>query len=243
MTENKETELNLLDLLLYLKKHLLILLAATIVFALAGFVYTKVFVTPTYTASTRMYVLTKTYEDKVVTSDIQISTYLNKDCEILITGKNVTSKVIEELGLNMSPGALAGKITVTVPENTRVLQIDIVDTDPQRAAAIANCVREVASQQFKEIMDVEAVRTVYEADVPGGPSAPNAQRNAILGGLIGLVLAIAIFAVIFMLDDTIRTEDDVTHYLGLPVLGVIPSSSELNDAAPKGRKSKKAHTK
>ncbi len=235
MTEKKDAELNLLDLLLYLKKHIFILVAATVVFALAGFVYTKVFIAPTYTASTRMYVLARANEDKVVTSDIQISTYLNKDCEVLITGKNVTAKVIEQLDLQMSPDALARKITVTVPEDTRILQIDIEDTDPQRAAAIANCIREVSSQQFKEIMNVEAVKTVYEAEVPGGPSAPSASRNAIIGGLIGLVLAIAVFAVIFMLDDTIRTEEDVSHYLDLPVLGIIPASSELNSQAPNTR--------
>ena len=228
---NEEMEIDLLELFYYLKKRILIIVAALLVFAVVGFLGTKIFITPQYTTNTRMYVLNRSNENNVVTSDFQIATYVMNDYKALITGQNVTKKVIDTLDLDMKPAELSKLIQVTSPENTRVLQINITHTDPKKAADIANTVREVASQQIKEIMDVNAVKTVYEAEVPKTPSGPSATRNALIAGILGLVLAVGIYTVIFVVDDTIRTEEDVTKYLGLGTLGVIPVSMEMGAMA------------
>lgn len=225
--QNEEMEIDLLELFYYLKKKIVVLVAVCLVCAVAGFVGTKLFITPTYTTNTRMYVLNRSNENNVLTSDFQIATYVMNDYKALITGQNVTKEVISRLGLKMKPETLSKKIQVTSPENTRVLQINITDTNPKKAADIANTVREVASLQIKQIMDVDAVQTVYEAEVPKEPSGPNTMRNTALAGILGLVIAVAVYTVIFLLDDTIRTEEDVTRYLGLGTLGVIPVSLEM----------------
>lgn len=236
---NEELEIDLLELFHYLKKRIIIIVAVCLVFAVAGFVGTKLFITPEYTTNTRMYVLNRSNENNVVTSDFQIATYVMNDYKALITGQNVTNEVIDRLGLDMKPSTLSKKIQVTSPENTRVLQINITDTDPQKAADIANTVREVASKQIKDIMDVDAVQTVYEAEVPQEPSGPNTLRNTAIAGILGLVAVIGVFVVIFLLDDTIRTEEDVTRHLGLSTLGVIPTSLELGAAGAISRGDKK----
>ncbi len=230
MADNKNedvVELNLVDLFHYLKKRWLILLIALCVCAVGGFVGTKLLLTPTYTASSSAFVLSNVTGNSVVMQDIQISTYLMKDYEILITSRNITSKVNEDLGLNMTHSQLAGKITVTVPEDTRTLQISVVDTEASRAADIANAVMKYSAELILNTMKVEAVNVIDEAVVPVAPSSPGATRNAILGGVIGLVLAIAVLTVIHMMDDSIRTEEDAERYLGLPTIGVIPLSDEI----------------
>lgn len=224
---NEEMELDLLELFYYLKKRIIVIAAALLVFAVIGFVGTKVFITPEYTTNTRMYVLNRSNENNVVTSDFQIASYVMSDYKALITGQNVTKEVIKKLNLDMTPAALSKMIQVTSPDNTRVLQINITHTDPRKAADIANTVREVASAQIKDIMDVDAVKLVYEAEVPEFPSGPNATRNGVIAAVLGLVLAVGVYTVIFILDDTIRTEEDVTRYLGLGTLGVIPVSTEM----------------
>ena len=237
---NEELEIDLLELFHYLKKRALIIIAVCLVFAVIGFMGTKLFITPTYTTNTRMYVLNRSNENNIVTSDFQIATYVMNDYKALITGQNVTQEVISRLNLNMTPAQLSKKIQVTSPENTRVLQINITDTNPKMAADIANTVREVASTQIKEIMDVDAVKMVYAAEVPKSPSGPSTMRNTAIAGIVGLILAIGVYAVIFVLDDTIRTEEDVTRYLGISTLGVIPNSLELRAAATTtGNKKKK----
>jgi len=227
MEKNDDVEINLIDLFFYLKKRIVIIVAAVLAAAAIGFVVTQLFVAPEYTASARMYVLNRSDETNVVYSDFQTSTQLLNDYKVLITGRNVTDEVIRDLGLNMSSGQLADAITVTSPDNTRIVQIDVIDTDPKRAADIANAVYETAAEQIQNIMDVDAVSLVYSAKVPKSPSSPNVLRNTIIAAAFGFVAAVGVLIVIYILDDTIRTEEDVERYLGLGTLGVIPISQEL----------------
>ncbi len=226
-TRKDEMEIDLIDLFYYLKKKIWAIVAAFLVFAILGAVFTTFFMQDEYTAKTRMYVLNRSSEAGISSSDYSISNYMVKDYEVLITGENVTREVIDRLHLDMSVSELAGKISVSAIENTRILQIIVVDNDAKRAAAIANCVREISSAQIKEIMDVDAVNLVYEAEVPAGKSGPNMTQNMIIAAVLGVVLAIGVLVVVYMLDDTIRTDEDVTRFLGLDTLGVIPMSKEL----------------
>lgn len=229
-TRHNDFDFNLLDLLNYLKRKAIFILIAAAICALAGFLISSLFMTPQYTASTRVYVLNRSDGNAVASSDFTLSNYMIADYKVLITGQNVTSEVIEELDLNMSPGGLAGKISVSAPSNTRVLQISVTDSNPEVAAAIANSVREVAARQLKEIMAVDAVNLVYEASVPTSPTSPNVMKNTVLVAILGAIAVTFIFAIVFILDDAIRTEEDVERYLGLNTLGVIPVSSDLATA-------------
>ena len=225
--QNKEFEIDLLELLNYLKSKLVFIILVAVLGGILGAVYNNFFTTPYYTATTRMYVLNRASEKAISSSDISVSNYMVKDYTVLITGKNVTQEVVDQLGLNMSAGQVADKVSVTAIENTRVLQINVVDTDPQRAADIANAVREVSARQIKAIMDVDAVNLVFEAEAPHYPSGPNSRRNVMLAVVLAVVVAVGFFVVVFLLDDTIRTEEDVERYLELGTLGVIPISKEL----------------
>lgn len=242
MENRDEMELDLVDLFYYLKKKAWVFVIALVVCALVGFVVSNFFMAPVYTASTRMYVLNRSNEKNMVYADFQVSSQMLNDYKVLITGSNVTQKVIEKLGLNLTPAQLAAKITVTAPDDTRVLQIDASDASAQRAADIANCVREIASAQIKDIMDVDAVKLVYEAEVPQNPSSPSVKKYTVLGAAVGLIVSMGVLVVIYIMDGTIRTEDDVDHYLGLSVLAVIPACSQLengNGADNKNHKSGK----
>lgn len=229
-------DIDLLGLVVYFKKRLWLIALVTVIFAFGGYVKSAFLTTPMYTASTQMYVLNRTYDDRVVSADFQISNYMLYDYQGLIAGPNVAKEVIQKLDLKgFTPASLASRISVSALENTRILQIFVTDSNPQRAAEIANAVREEAAIQIKDIMEVDAVKLVYAAEVPKSPSSPNVTSDTLVAGVIGLIAILGILAVIFFLDDTIRTEEDVEKWLGLSVLGVIPSSAELNIATPTKR--------
>lgn len=227
----KQIEIDISGLFHHLKKWFVIILAAVLVCGVAGFLYAETCVKPTYAAETRLYVLNRSSTTAVQSGDFQLSDQLLKDYQVLITGKNVTGKVVEDLGLKMSPNTLAGKISVTALEETRVLQIVVSDGNPDRAAQIANKVCQVAAQELQRITDADAVNQLYEAEVPKAPSGPNAKRYMVIWGLIGLLVATGVLTVVFVLDDSIRSEEDVERYLGLSVLGVIPDSQEIDTAS------------
>lgn len=239
--ENKPTNedtLDLIDLFFYLKKRIWIIAIVTVAFLLAGLIFSSLFITPQYEASTRIYILNRSNESQIVYSDLQLSSQFVNDYQELITGRNVTQEVIDQLGVNLTASQLAKKITTEAPSNTRFLEITVTDPNPQMAANLANKVRDVAAEQIKEIMDVDAVQVVYTAEVPTTPSSPNVGKNTLIAGLLGAVLIVGVLVVIYMLDDTIKTEEDVERYLGLGVLGVIPMTEELENGTARKKKTR-----
>ncbi|MGM9616112.1 YveK family protein [Butyricicoccus sp.] len=227
MDNKNMIEIDLVDLFYYLRKRIWIVLTAALACGLAAFLVSTFVMTPQYTASTRIYILNKSEDAGVNYSDIQSASQLAKDYEVLITGRNVTSQVIEKLSLDMSDGELAKKISVKDQDETRIMQINVTDTDPERAAQIANCVRDVAKAQIMNIMQIDAVNVVYDAVVPSAPSSPNTKKNVIL--IIGLAVILTLFILVlcYIADDTIKTEEDVERYLQLTTIGIIPYSRKM----------------
>ncbi len=204
MGSRKELELDMLELYVYLKKKLWVIVASVVVCAELALVITLCFLEPQYTADTRIYVLSRGNENKVSYSDFQISNVMLDDYVVLITGKNVTKEVIRELELDMTPEELEEMIQVTAPGDARVVEISVTDTDPQRAAAIANCVRENASEQIMVIMDLDTVNLVYAADPPQEKSGPDVVRNVALAALLGLIGSVVTLTVMLLLREFAR---------------------------------------
>ena len=82
-------------------------------------------------------------------------------------------------------------------------------------------------REITELMDIEAVNLIYAAGVPKEPSGPNTMMNTVLSAGAGVILTLAVLVLVYVLDDTIRSEEDVERYLGLSVMGVIPNTAEL----------------
>lgn len=221
---NDTRELDLLDFLIWLRKRIRAVFAVCALSAVLGALITLIFVGVEYTATTCVYVLNRRSDSAVSASDYSLANYLVRDYAVLIGGENVTSEVIAQLALDTTPSQLQKQISVSAVDSTRILQIEVVDSDPQRAADIANCIREVASRQIKEIMDVDAVNLVYEAAVPQEKSGPHLLRNAAVAALIGCVLVFGVLLILYAADDSLRTQEDVERYLGLNVLAVVPQS-------------------
>lgn len=233
MDNEYQIEIDLWAALLYLSKKMKLIVVLTFVCAVAGFLISYFLIPPEYEVSTRIYVLNRGAENVVSYSDYQISNQIIEDYKVLITGQNVTKKVIQELKLDMSVKELEKKIEVTAPANTRVLQITVTDTDPMRAVNIANQIRQIASDQLQKIMNVESVNLVYEAELPEEPVGPNVVKITIISAGLGLVLIVVVLIFVHIVDDTIRTEEDVEQSLGISVLGVIPADEEMGYFASK----------
>ena len=250
-TNNQEIEIDLRELFLELWEHILIICLATAIGAMAMFYVSDTFMAKKFQSTTKIYVLNQQEEQSVTYTDLQTGTQLSKDYAVLIKSRTVTNQVIADLDLqhtykdmeNITPDQLAEMITVTAENDTRILSITVTDTDPTRAQDIANAVRVAASTHIYEVMDIEAVNVVDYANLPEGRISPNLIKNAIIGALLGFVVACAIVVVRFLIDDTIKTPDDVEKYLGLSVLASIPFDENADPTYVSGGKKKKSKKK
>lgn len=70
------------------------------------------------------------------------------------------------------------------------------------------------------------IRIVEIASVPQDPVKPNKKKNLLLSIILGVFGGIGLAFFMEYLDQTVRTEDDIQMYLGVPVLAVIPIAEE-----------------
>lgn len=236
---NDEIEIDLKEIFMLLLGKFWIILLSGITAALIFVVGTILFITPQYESTTKMYVLSKQNSDTLTSADMQTSLYLTKDYAELIKSRTVTEGVIAKLNLDLTHEQLLGKITVSTSSDTRILGISVKDADPYMAADIANAIRDGAAAHIKTVMDIEAVNVVDTANIPSQKASPSISKNGIIGGLFGVIIAVAIILVVYLTNDTIKTQEDVEKYLGLSVLGQIP----LMDNEKRSKKQKKARGK
>lgn len=238
--DNQELTIDLTELILELWSKVHIILLSGILLALAAFIGTKLLITPMYTSVTKVYVLSKQDNNANVTyNDLQAGTQLTKDYMELVKSRPVLEQVIAVLNLDIEPEKLAKMITVETQTDTRIITINVENENPKLAKEIADAVRESVSIQITEVMDADSVNTVEDGSLPKEPSSPNVLKNMVIGGMLGLLISIGIIVLIFMMDDTIKTPDDVEHYLELNVLTSIP----IQEGTKKSKKMKKTAEK
>ena len=239
-TDNEqEYEIDLKEIAIAILDRIWIVISVEIACALLAGIITKVFITPMYTSTTKLYVINKqNSENNITYTDLQTGNLLTNDYIIQVKGTKVLSQVISELNLTDTEDELASRITVSNPENSRFIVISVSDKDPVVAQQIASCVAEVSSDVVKEVMDLEKVNVAEEANLPLEKSSPNLKKNVLLGGAAGVFVSLLLIVVFYLLNDRIRTPEDVKRYLGLNTLGQIPVLENSGNTKRKQRHKK-----
>lgn len=224
----KRVEIDVLALLQKLWTKKVFILFTAFYVAVFAFLGTYFFIQPTYTSSTRIYVVNQADDGKNLSAqDLQAGTFLTKDYKEIITSNDVLSEVIKDEKLNMTEADLAKMISVNIPTDTRLISISVNAKTGQDAQSLANKVRDVAAEKIKKVTKVEDVTTLEDAKLPDSPSSPNIKRNVALGVVLGGFLAIVGVLVREILDDRIRRPEDIEDALGLTLLGIVPDIDKI----------------
>ena len=224
----KSDEIDVLALLHKLWTKKLLILFTAFYFAAFSFLGTYFFIQPTYTSTTRIYVVNQaTDNNNLSAQDLQAGTYLANDYKEIITSNDVLSEVIKDEKLNLSEAELSKMVSVNIPTDTRLISISVKAKTGQDAQVLANKVREVASKKIKTVTKVEDVTTLEEAKLPSSPSSPNIKRNVLLGAILGGSVAIVAVLVREVLDDRIRRPEDVEDVLEMTLLGIVPDTDKI----------------
>lgn len=235
---NNEIEIDLLEIAHILLGRFWIILCAALLAAFICFAVSAYVLPPVYESTTKIYILNKTDNTTVTYTDVQMGTQLTKDYAEVIKSRYVLERVIEQLSLKeMRYKDLIDKVSVNTPADTRIVSITVEHTNPEMAMKIANCIRKVAGEHIQNVMDIKAANVVDTADMPLEKSGPNIVKYTLVGGIVGSFLACAAILLIFLLDDTIKSSEDIEKYLGLSTLTMIPVIAD--DNAGKKRKSKR----
>lgn len=237
--ENDEIEIDLGEIFGLLLYRIWIILAVGMFAATMGLVISKFLLAPVYESTTKIYILNKQDSTTVSYSDVQVGTQLAKDYAELVQSRFVLEEVIQELNLDLEYEKLEKKLSVSTPTDTRILAITVEDTDPVLAMNLANAIRETASVHITNVMDIEAVNIVETANLPLKKASPSVVKWTAIAGALGVFLVCVIVLVIYIMDDTIKSSEDVEKYLHLSTLAMIPVEEDEESAARNKAKRKR----
>ena len=109
------------------------------------------------------------------------------------------------------------------------------DADGNLKKKIADEIARVSVAFIQQKMDQDAPNIIQKGYSDGEPVSPSTMKNTVIGGILGMFLAIAVIVVAYLFNDTIMNADDVQRKLGLNVLGTLP----LEEAEYDGEKERK----
>ncbi|WP_318505225.1 YveK family protein [Bacillus sp. T3] len=210
----KAKEIDLKEIFNILKKRIWIILLVTIIATVLGLIYNSNSTTFLYQTSTRLI--------------IEADSGQMKTLQVIIKDTSILEKVVEELKLNRTPESLANQITIQSVDESQVVSINVIDSNPQLAVKIANTTAKVFKEEVPKIVGFTAIKDLSDAKVNKNPINQKSNQPIILAFVIGLVTGIGIALLIDSLDDSFRSERELEDFLGLPVLGRISHMNKKN---------------
>lgn len=220
--EDVEDVIDLSELFRAILKHIKLIIVLCILFGVGGFFGTKLFIAPTYTASTSIYLTPQISESGSLDYNSQMAnSKLVTNAVNLLTQNNIMSEVAKDVGLD-SASSVKKFVSVTNESNTEIITISATTTDPKLSKDIANDTVSTYIRTMQKNLNVRNIEVVDKAKLSYVPSGPNVKKNTMMAGGVGLLVGVGYAVLKFLLDNRLRTKDEAEKYLGIPVFCEIP---------------------
>ena len=220
-------ELDLRSFFLVLLQSLRLIIAVSVAMAVVFGVATGLLTEDTYSARCSMYIMNVSQKDNstgVSANGLEATQKLVDECIILIKSNNVMNKVAAQVnarGFSVTPSTVRSSLSMTAVEDTALLRIISTTSDPKLSQTICDelmkYVPDVVDYAMKGLVTINKIDEVESAV----KNSPMVARNAILGGVFGLLLVCALILVRYLMDNTIKDEKDLKTRFNVNVLGVV----------------------
>jgi receptor protein-tyrosine kinase len=189
--------------------------------------------TPMYTTNVQLFVSSSANGENAdvytsfIISQARITSYTR-----LLSGKQLSQAVIDQLDLDSSPGALSSQISAVADRDTVLIDVSVTDPVPERATQIAEAIGDQFPRLVEKLEDVGSgslvkVTVTDPPEVPTEPSSPQTSRNVTLGLAVGLLVGIALAIFRMRLDRSIKRPEDAAALSGAPVIGMVLRDESL----------------
>lgn len=219
-------EIDLLELWDVFVEHIIPIILAAVLCVAALYAYSSFLLKPMYESTATLYIL-KQDNGEYTSSDYTLALNVVNDCTYMITSDAVLNTVISDLNLNMSSKSLAKLITTNNPSNTRVIEITVRTDSAVESKRIVDSVCDVAADKISASIGMDSVNVYSKADLQREPCNTFGTKMYALGAVVAAILMYCIYVIKFLINDSIKSPEDVEKYLGLVVLGDIPNCNAV----------------
>lgn len=230
------------------KKALLVMLVAVIVASLLAGLFTEFFIQKKYSSSVTFYVINSSGADYTSSSVVAALEELTANyMELIKTDKivaPVAKKLADEHGINYTPDQIKGMISTSAVNDTAMIVLKVVHTDREVAFKIAELFSTEAPALVTEIEKEELINNGVDIDtgksvtdcikavnyprMAESHDSPSLFRNVLLAAIVAAIAVYVIYFVIALLDNTIKSEDEIKEYFAeYPLLASIPSWTNM----------------
>ncbi len=235
----EELDLKELFSLFWNKKGYIAIIVA--IFIVIGMIYTMAFVSPAYKSETSLLLVKTgstttadgTLTEAITQTDVTLNQKLVSTYSELIKSKSVIREVIQNLNLQESEDAVRRSVTVSSVKDTELIKITVTNANPQNAKIIANEIASVFTELVAETYKINNVNIIDAAEVEEEPYNINHAKDILIFAFIGFVIAVLYVLIANMLDNTIKTVEDIEKNTGLLVLASIPEYTQIEDKGGK----------
>lgn len=227
--QNTQQIISLGDIWELFLQRLLIIVLVTAVSVGSVYAYNKVTFRPLYQSTATLYIAGDDSYTGSTSADAYNSYTLAlkvvNDCDYLLASRSVVDQLIQELDLKTSYGMLQGRISTNNPTNTRILEVTVQAESPQLAKQMVNRLCEIGEEKINLAMGAKHVKLYEYGTLSGAPCNTIASSTYLIVGAVAAVLTFGLCLLLYLLDDRIRTSDQIEQVLGLTVLGDIPDTN------------------
>ncbi|MGI6167247.1 MAG: YveK family protein [Eubacteriales bacterium] len=232
--EHNETQnsLSLADLWSIFASHWIIIITAALLVFAAVTAYTVLTYQPEYTSTATVYILRRDSEgngSSINSADFSLALSTVNDCREMLTSHRVLDEVIERLGMPIKYEELKNMISVKNPTSTRFLEITVRAPSPSDAKIIVDELCKIGTEVIMEVLGIDQVNLVDDGTYSEVPVNSRVTPYSFVAALVAAVMVYGIYVMLFVLDDKIKSPDDVEKYLGLTVLALIPNANGEDD--------------
>lgn len=223
--QENEIQIDLMELFYRLLDKAWLIILVGLLAAVAAGIYTNYFVSETYTATTKLYVIGE--DTAIDLTQLNLGDKMADDYIEVFRNRDVYSKVAENLlakGYELpSYDAVRRNMSVTQLSNTRILSISYTCSNRDDAVMVVNEFAQTAIGFISVKMGAQVPPTVFETPyAPESPTGPSTLRNVTLALIGSVAMVVLILSCQFLMDDRIRTTEQLERRLGITTLGMMP---------------------
>lgn len=222
-------ELKIMDIVDMLMRRWWLILISMIVVGVMAFIYTEVFIEPSFQSVGALYVnATKEKVDQTVTaSTITASQKLVNTYAEILKRRTFLEDVAKDIDNKYTVKALQHVISISSINETEIMEISVITNDPDDSYLIAHSVLMRAPDELMRVVEAGSVKLLDDAKKNAVAVSPNLRQNTLIGVLLGIILGALIIILLEFIDTRIKNAESIVAKYEEPLLGEIPSLTEL----------------
>ena len=216
-------QLKITDIIDMLIRRWWIWVITALVFSVAAFVYTEIFVDDLYKTEGTLYVnALRTQTIDVSSTNITASKDLATTYQEILKRRTFMEQISKETGGKYSVANLNKMISMKIVNETEILEITVTGKVPEDVYQVCHSILTNASDELIRVVNAGSVKILDDGQIPTAPFSPDVKKNTLIAFIIGMIIGSLIILVLELFDTRIKSREDIINKYDEPLLGEIP---------------------